>query len=290
MFQSLSSVYNAQILVATHSPIVLSAARPEQILCFQKTAAGRRARAGFHRHHQRRRASGTKRVAARRELGQPFRGRGARMNRLPHDLIVLAADKNMEAALRGILLHRPRSLGVRPLDVKFLRHPGQDSGCPRTAHAFLRSYVASHAFAIVVFDREGCGPSSCRASNWKSRSSRNWPKTAGRTAAPSLPSTPNWRHGCGAILRTLTTNWAGREDSRPYGRGSENRNLLGEADVKPPRPKEAVEVALHEAKRERSSSIYEDLAKTVSLDRCTDPAFAKLRDKLVEWFPAEPPA
>ena len=36
MFQSLSSVYDAQILVATHSPIVLGEARPEQILCFQR--------------------------------------------------------------------------------------------------------------------------------------------------------------------------------------------------------------------------------------------------------------
>ncbi|WP_194175003.1 hypothetical protein [Desulfofundulus thermobenzoicus] len=37
MFQSLSSVYNAQILPATHSPVILSLAEPEKILCFART-------------------------------------------------------------------------------------------------------------------------------------------------------------------------------------------------------------------------------------------------------------
>lgn len=40
VFQSLSSVYNAQVLLATHSPVVLSLAKAEQVLCFAKTAEG----------------------------------------------------------------------------------------------------------------------------------------------------------------------------------------------------------------------------------------------------------
>jgi len=40
MFQSLSSTYDAQILIATHSPIVLSAAEIDTILCFAKTSSG----------------------------------------------------------------------------------------------------------------------------------------------------------------------------------------------------------------------------------------------------------
>lgn len=40
MFQSLSSVYDAQILLATHSPVVLSVADPSQVLCFSKTSSG----------------------------------------------------------------------------------------------------------------------------------------------------------------------------------------------------------------------------------------------------------
>jgi predicted ATPase len=40
MFQSLSSVYDAQVLVATHSPLIVGIADPKQILCFGKTEDG----------------------------------------------------------------------------------------------------------------------------------------------------------------------------------------------------------------------------------------------------------
>ncbi len=40
IYQSLSSIYNAQVLVATHSPVLLSMAKPEEILCFSKTREG----------------------------------------------------------------------------------------------------------------------------------------------------------------------------------------------------------------------------------------------------------
>jgi predicted ATPase len=40
MFQSLSSVYDAQILLATHSQVILSIAKASQVLCFSKTENG----------------------------------------------------------------------------------------------------------------------------------------------------------------------------------------------------------------------------------------------------------
>jgi predicted ATPase len=40
VFQSLSSVYDAQILLATHSPVILSQAKAEDVLCFKKTELG----------------------------------------------------------------------------------------------------------------------------------------------------------------------------------------------------------------------------------------------------------
>lgn len=40
VFQSLSSVYNAQILLATHSPVILSMVKADDVLCFAKTPAG----------------------------------------------------------------------------------------------------------------------------------------------------------------------------------------------------------------------------------------------------------
>lgn len=40
MIQSLSSVYNAQILLATHSPVILSTISPDKVLCFAKDEQG----------------------------------------------------------------------------------------------------------------------------------------------------------------------------------------------------------------------------------------------------------
>lgn len=40
MFQSLSSVYGAQVLLATHSPVILSTVDAGRVLCFAKTEAG----------------------------------------------------------------------------------------------------------------------------------------------------------------------------------------------------------------------------------------------------------
>jgi predicted ATPase len=40
MYQSLSSVYGAQILIATHSPVILSLVEPKDLLCFAKDEKG----------------------------------------------------------------------------------------------------------------------------------------------------------------------------------------------------------------------------------------------------------
>jgi predicted ATPase len=40
VYQSLSSVYSAQILLASHSPIILSMVQPRDVLCFAKTKEG----------------------------------------------------------------------------------------------------------------------------------------------------------------------------------------------------------------------------------------------------------
>jgi predicted ATPase len=40
VYQSLSSVYGAQILLATHSPVILSMAKPKEVLCFARSSDG----------------------------------------------------------------------------------------------------------------------------------------------------------------------------------------------------------------------------------------------------------
>ena len=50
VYQSLSSVYDSQVLVATHSPVFLSCAEPKEILCFAKDDKGATGIIAGHQH------------------------------------------------------------------------------------------------------------------------------------------------------------------------------------------------------------------------------------------------
>jgi hypothetical protein len=69
------------------------------------------------------------------------------------DLLCLAADKNIEAALRG-LLERPAAIGLRAVSFDVQVHPRRDPGCFHEAHEFLRPFRDGYRHALVVFDRD----------------------------------------------------------------------------------------------------------------------------------------
>ena len=64
-----------------------------------------------------------------------------------------------------------------------------------------------------------------------------------------------------------------------------DRGYLQTGEEKPTRPKEAFEAALYESRTPRSSSLYFELARTVSFERCSDKAFLEFKGILQEWFP-----
>jgi predicted ATPase len=52
LYQSLSSVYGAQILLATHSPVLLAMSKKSEILCFARDAEGATAIVSGEEHPQ----------------------------------------------------------------------------------------------------------------------------------------------------------------------------------------------------------------------------------------------
>ena len=75
---------------------------------------------------------------------------------LRKDLILLVADKNMEASLRG-LLSRTQSLKVRQVVFDLYVHPESDPGCLLRSPDFLRPFVGRYDRALVVLDHDRCG-------------------------------------------------------------------------------------------------------------------------------------
>lgn len=200
------------------------------------------------------------------------------------DLIVLLADLDAENAVTGIL-HRPQSLGIRPISFETIRHAMRDPGCCKDAPAMLQRYQSTHARALVIFDRHGSG-----------RDTED--RMTIEAAVEDRLTSSGWRNRCAAIVLDpeleawvwsdspevdAVLGWQGKEPSLRSALG--NRGFLKEDQIKPEIPKEAMEWALRDVRKARSARIFSDLAARVGLTRCVDPAFAKFTGTLASWFP-----
>jgi hypothetical protein len=199
------------------------------------------------------------------------------------DLLILVADRNMEAAVAGILARR-KSLGIRQIVTDLRRHPRKDSGCCREGVEYLRAFSESYRRALLMFDREGCGREEMSALELETAleaelKSSEW---SDRAAVIVLdPELEIWVWSGSPHVDTQL-GWAGRKpDLRSWLR---KQALLQAGQPKPDRPKEALEAVLRAVKLPRSSAFYRALADKVSLGRCTDRAFLKLQMTLHAWF------
>ncbi|MDQ2694999.1 MAG: hypothetical protein M3Z21_06405 [Pseudomonadota bacterium] len=200
------------------------------------------------------------------------------------DLVVLVADKNMEQAVRALLEQRTASLGISRVSYDVFVHPQRDPGCLRHSEAFLRPFCAQYRFSLVMFDREGCGDdwadreelqrrvqATLAGAGWDDRTAvvvlepelESWVWSDSLHVADAL----NWRHQTASL-----TDWLA------------DQGFLESRHTKPVRPKEAVEAVLAHTRTPRSSAIYGKLARTVGLERCSDPAFVHFRSILRAWF------
>lgn len=200
------------------------------------------------------------------------------------DLVVLVADASMESAIRG-LLERNQSLLIRPVKADVHTHIERDPGCLLRSHDFLRPLAPRYAHALVLFDRKGCGQET------KSRESLE-------EAVEALLAGAGWGDRAAAVVIDPELEvwvWSDsphvedvlgwRDQTPPLRAWLAGQGLLQEGHPKPAPPKEALQRALRLVRKPPSSRIYRDLARRVAVDRCTDPAFLKLRRLLTSWFP-----
>lgn len=199
------------------------------------------------------------------------------------DLVVLAADKNMSVAV-GTLITRTRALGIRSIRSQILINPEHDPGSLRRCHDFLHSYAPNFAHALVLFDREGCGSTAEATALEADAENRLRPVWGDRARdvvidpeleawvwsdSPHVDEALGWEGHLPALRDWLILeNHCDRHGSKP-------RN-----------PKSAMEAALRVVRRPRSSAIFAQIAANVSLERCDDRAFLRLRDILSGWFGA----
>ena len=202
------------------------------------------------------------------------------------DILFLVADRNTEAAVRG-LLSRPRSLAIRSVEAVIRTHPEKDPGCYLRGHDFLRAFCNRYAHGIVIFDREGCGNEAQSREALETEVEKRLAKNGWADRAKVIvidPELESWVWSDSPEVAEAL-GWAGRSPAlRPW---LTEKGFLQEIESKPYHPKEAVEAALRRVRKPRSSAIYRELAESVSFRRCIDPAFEKLTATLRAWFPPD---
>jgi len=199
------------------------------------------------------------------------------------DLVVLVADLDMEHAIRG-LLGRSHALRIREgLTFNIFRHPERDPGVLRQAHEFLRHLRAAYRYALVMFDRQGCGQEHRSSSDLENE-------------VEQLLRVSGWGDCCAAVVLDpeleiwVFTNSYHVVTQIANGDEELYRRTLAACSCfpngKPRAPKEVMESLLRIKRIPRSPALYGELARQVGLTRCQDRAFQRLRSVLQQWFPA----
>ena len=197
------------------------------------------------------------------------------------DLTVLAADGNARFALQGAF-RRPAALAVRPFTFEIFVHPQHDGGARATGVDILRLRHRHARHALLVFDHEGCGDHSAVddiEARIDAKLSLVWDSRA--KAIIPAPEVDILVWGSDQKLAEIL-RW---QESPSIREWLSQRGFRFTAAGKPERPKEAFAAMLYHMKIPRSSALYEKITSQVSLFKCTDPAFLKLRNQLRIWFP-----
>lgn len=199
------------------------------------------------------------------------------------DLIVLVADKNMEATFNQ-LLNRNQSLGIREISFDIFVHQNKDPGCRAESDRFLVSFSRQYLYSIVVFDREGCG-SRLSSDELETQIEQKLSIVGWENKSIVLVLDPELE----VWLWTQSPHVdeaLGWDDNDPSLREWLYKSgFTHDQKEKPYRPKEALEAVLHKLKKPRSSALYAQIAKNVSLVGHREHCFLKLVNKLHEWFP-----
>jgi hypothetical protein len=174
-------------------------------------------------------------------------------------------------------------LGIRPIEFEIRTHPGRDGGTRKTGPELLATQRRQYHHGLLIFDFEGSGTDLADAvaleSQLNGRLGNQWKNAA--KAIVIEPELDIWIWGSDNAVESAI-EWPPGKGVREWLR---EQGFELDANQKPVRPKEALEAALRVPALPRSSALYQHVAGRISLARCEDEAFIRLRKQLQIWFP-----
>lgn len=200
------------------------------------------------------------------------------------DLLILIPDLDYESALSGLFTRFP-ALGLRSFTYDTLINTERDPGCRCKSPEVLRPYVNLFSYALVLFDFEGCGAEHFGKAELETSIERELARNGwGNRSAVIVvdPEIEAWVWSDSPHVPEIL-NWQGhQQDLRTWLR--DETEFWPDDTPKPRRPKEAMLEILRVASIPKSSSIFRAIGERVSVNRCVDPAFNKLKEILSDWF------
>jgi hypothetical protein len=197
------------------------------------------------------------------------------------DLVVLVADTNMQFALQGALA-RHQALGIRPLTYEFRVHPGRDGGVRTTGVDVLAPEANRFQYALMLLDLHGCGREDKTPTELEGELDEKlqpfWSQRA--KAIVIAPEVDIWLWGNDNAMREAL-HWLDVGSIRDWLR---TKGFEFNTDGKPLQPKEAMEAVCRMKKQPRSSALYQKITSKISLQKCNDEAFKRLKTALGTWF------
>lgn len=212
------------------------------------------------------------------------------------DIVFLVADGEMQATVEGFFENPAFDLRLQCARFEFdtkqdlIKHPRKDPGIYQEGHNLLKSYVATHKFAVVMVDfafndnlqkmnyQQFCEhiKDNMREAGW-----------------------PNERFFVMAINPELEVlMW--QSDTRriepvfdyPGDAGSlrtwlQNRNLWDADHTKPANPKAAIDAVGRQSwgRKKTHSQLFKRIARDVSFRGCEDESFNGLLHQIQAWYP-----
>jgi hypothetical protein len=158
---------------------------------------------------------------------------------------------------------------------------GRDGGV-RSTGAELAREAPRFRHALMLLDFHGCGREHESPLTLEATLDGHLQEVWGERAKSLVifPEVDVWLWGADNVLRE-SLHWSHAAPIRDWLRA---RGFEFGVDGKPRQPKEAIRLICRAQKLARSSALYERITSRISLQNCTDPAFARLREQLSAWF------
>jgi len=196
-------------------------------------------------------------------------------------LACVVADKNIEAAVSALLESRRPALGLPAFSLEIVVHPRRDPGCYHEGPDFLKGLMGTdNRQGLLVFDQAWKGNPHATAVDTETAVRERFEPLgiAGRAEVVVIePEIEAWVWSSSPHVGQVL-GWDGNHTTLRSWLAEQG--LWPDKAPKPPDPKAAVEAVLSKQRIPRSSAIYRNLARRVSLEGCQDAAFLRFRECL----------